>query len=157
MNKQIINLVLGGIILLNFTNCKNEITPKENSASQNEINLKTEIKLKTISKKISYSVATFDHSEGKKKVSMIIEYNYKEKLIVGRTYNVNFKTENINSQNFKVSGNGIIVKKVGNDELLYTITPLANKIDNGMIEIQVTEQIENAENFSHKFLVPIKE
>lgn len=156
MNKKIINLVLGGIIILNFTNCKNESIPKKSTVTQNETNSKIEVKSKTVSETKSFSQVTFNHSKGDKEVNMIIECDYKGNLIIGKAYNVNFKTENIKPQNFKVFGDGAKVKKVSENELSYIITPLENKNLNGLIGIQVTEQIENGKNFSHKFLVPAK-
>ena len=97
----------------------------------------------------------FVYSNADKKVEMVLE-NDAEFLIVGKPTKANFETENIDNQKFMIFGPGIMVNKADKDGFRFTITPIENTLVNGNLEIQVTERIENGENFTHKFLVPVK-
>ncbi|NQX85451.1 MAG: hypothetical protein HRT67_06040 [Flavobacteriaceae bacterium] len=90
-----------------------------------------------------------------KKVEMVLENNA-EFLVTGQPTKANFVTENIDNQKFMVYGPGIMVNQADKDGFRFTITPIENTLVNEKLEIQVTERIENGENFTHKFLVPVK-
>ncbi|WP_440121468.1 hypothetical protein [Tenacibaculum sp. Ill] len=86
---------------------------------------------------------------------MVLE-NDAEFLVVGKPTKANFETENINNQKLMIFGPGIMVNQTNKDGFRFTITPIEKTLVNGKLEIQVTERIENGENFTHKFLVPVK-
>jgi len=97
----------------------------------------------------------FVYSKADKKVEMILENNA-EYLVVGKPTKANFVTENIDNQKFMVFGAGIMVNQADKSGFRFTITPIEKTLVDGKLEIQVTERIENGENFTHKFLVPVK-
>ncbi len=97
----------------------------------------------------------FVYSKADKKVEMVLENN-EEYLVVGKPTKANFVTENIDNQKFIVFGPGIMVNQADKSGFRFTITPIEKTLVNGKLEIQVTERIENGENFNHKFLVPVK-
>ncbi|MGO3183936.1 MAG: hypothetical protein ACTIJ9_14005 [Aequorivita sp.] len=86
---------------------------------------------------------------------MVLENNA-EYLVVGKPTKANFVTENIDKQKFMVFGAGIMVNQADKSGFRFTITPIEKTLVEGKLEIQVTERIENGENFTHKFLVPVK-
>ncbi len=97
----------------------------------------------------------FVYSRSDKKVEMVLENNA-EYLVVGKPTKANFVTENIDNQKFMVFGAGIMVNQSDKSGFRFTITPIEKTLVDGKLEIQVTERIENGENFTHKFLVPVK-
>ncbi len=97
----------------------------------------------------------FVYSKADKKIEMVLE-NDAEFLVVGKPTKANFETENINNQKLMIFGPGIMVNQTNKDGFRFTITPIEKTLVNGKLEIQVTERIENGENFTHKFLVPVK-
>ena len=97
----------------------------------------------------------FVYSKADKKIEMVLE-NDAEFLVVGKPTKANFETENINNQKLMIFGPGIMVNQTDKDGFRFTITPIEKTLVNGKLEIQVTERIENGENFTHKFLVPVK-
>ena len=97
----------------------------------------------------------FVYSKADKKVEMVLE-NGSEFLVIGKPTKANFVTENIDNQKFMIFGPGIMVNQADKDGFRFTITPIEKTLVNGKLEIQVTERIENGENFTHKFLVPVK-
>ncbi|MDZ4147309.1 MAG: hypothetical protein U1C58_03405 [Flavobacteriaceae bacterium] len=99
--------------------------------------------------------SNFVYSKADKKVEMVLENNA-EYLVVGKPTKANFVTENIDNQKFMVYGPGIMVNQADKSGFRFTITPIEKTLVNGNLEIQVTERIENGENFTHKFLVPVK-
>ncbi len=97
----------------------------------------------------------FVYSKADKKVELVFENNA-EFLIVGQPTKANFKTENIDNQKFMIFGPGIELNQGDNDGFRFTITPIEKTLVDGKLEIKVTERIENEEDFTHKFLVPVK-
>ncbi|PKQ46756.1 hypothetical protein [Confluentibacter flavum] len=97
----------------------------------------------------------FIYSKADKKVEMVLENNA-EFLVVGQPTKAKFVTENIDNQKFLIFGPGIMVNQADKDGFRFTITPIEKTLVDGKLEIQVTERIENGENFTHKFLVPVK-
>ncbi len=97
----------------------------------------------------------FVYSSEDKKIEMILENNA-EFLVVGKPTKVNFETENINNQRLMIVGPGIMVNRADKDGFRFTITPIEKTLINGKLKIRVTESIENGENFTHTFLVPVK-
>src|SRR5690606_15870379 len=97
----------------------------------------------------------FVYSKADKKVEMILENNA-EFLVVGKPTKANFVTENIDNQKFLIFGPGIMVNQADKDGFRFTITPIEKTLVDGKLKIQVTENIENGENFTHTFLVPVK-
>ena len=55
-----------------------------------------------------------------------------------------------------VVGPGIKVNRADKDGFRFTITPIEKTLVDEKLEIQVTELINNGENFTHKFFVPVK-
>ena len=101
------------------------------------------------------SKSDFIYSKGNKKVQIVLE-DSKEFLIVGQPTKAKFVTENIDNQNFMIFGPGIKANESIKDGFRFTITPIEKTLVNGKLEIQVLERIENRDNFTHKFLVPVK-
>ena len=97
----------------------------------------------------------FVYSKADKKVEMVLENNVGF-LVVGQPTRVNFETENVNNQRFMIVGPGIMQNRADKDGFRFTITPIENTLVNGKLEIRVTERVENGEDFTHKFLVPVK-
>lgn len=97
----------------------------------------------------------FVYSKADKKVEMVLENNM-EFLVVGKLAKANFITKNIDNQKFIVFGPGIMVNQADKDGFRFTITPIEKTLVDGKLKIQVTENIENGENFTHTFLVPVK-
>jgi len=97
----------------------------------------------------------FVYSSADKKIEMVLENNA-EFLVVGKSTKVNFETENINNQRLMIVGPGIMVNRADKDGFRFTITPIEKTLINGKLKIRVTESIDNDENFSHTFLVPVK-
>ena len=136
MKNKFINYIVYGIIALNLISCGHKN--------------KTESYIQTESK------AEFVYSNGDKKVEMVLDLGRDAELVIGKPIKASFKTENIDIQKLIVFGPGIKVNKTDKNEFQFTITPIEKTLINGKLEIQVTEQIENGENFTHKFLVPVK-
>ncbi|WP_128762988.1 hypothetical protein [Leeuwenhoekiella aestuarii] len=97
----------------------------------------------------------FVYSKADKKVEMVLENNA-EYLVVGKPTKANFVTENIDNQKFLIFGPGIMVNQAEKDGFRFTITPIENTLVDGKLKIQVTENVENGENFTTTFLVPVK-
>lgn len=138
MKNQFLNHIIYGIVILTLTNC------------QNKTNTQTESYIQTKSQ------SEFVYSKGDKKIEMILELGRDVELVIGKPINANFKTENINKQNLMVFGPGIKVNKTDKNGFRFTITPIEKNLVDGNLEIKVTERIENGDNFTHKFLVPVK-
>lgn len=124
-------------------NCRYETSTHESHKHESYIRTKTQ--------------AEFVCSNGDKKIELILELERDSILEIGKPINANLKTENIDKQNLMIFGPGIKVNKVDNSEFRFTITPIDKTLVYEKLEIQVTERIENGENFSHKFLVPTKQ
>lgn len=97
----------------------------------------------------------FVYSKADKKVELVLENDAKF-LVVGLPTKAKFETENINNQRFIIIGSGIRVNRDDKDGYRFTITPIAKTLVDGKLKIQVTENVENGENFAHTFLVPVK-
>lgn len=139
MKIKFLNYIFFGIITLNLASCVNE----NESNSNSRISSETEYQSK------------FVYSDADKKVEMVLE-NGAEFLVVGKPTRANFETENINNQRFMIVGPGIMVNQANKDGFRFTITPIENTLVDGKLEVRVTELVENGENFTHKFLVPVK-
>ena len=147
MKNRTLNLIIYGIFTLILSSCGNKTDKKVDT----EIETQTELKTDTGSETDS----DFVYSEGNKKVELILENGVKF-LEVGKPTKADFPTENINDQRFMISGPGIMVNRKDRDEFRFTIIPIEETLVNGNLEIDVTESLENGENFTHKFLVPVK-
>ncbi len=147
MKNRILNYIFCGIFVLILSSCGNNTKKKKDSGIDNktELNADTKNEMKS----------DFVYSKGNKKVELILENGIKF-LEVGKPTRADFLTENINDQRFMISGPGIMVNRKDRDEFRFTITPIEKTLVNGNLEINVTESIENGENFTHKFLVPVK-
>lgn len=97
----------------------------------------------------------FVYSKADKKVEMVLE-NGVEFLVVGQPTKANFVTENIDNQKFMIYGPGIMRNRADNDGFRFIITPIEKTLVDGKLKIQVTEKVDNGENFTHTFLVPVK-
>ena len=97
----------------------------------------------------------FVYSKADKKVELVLENNA-EFLVVGVPTKAKFKTENINDQRFIIVGPGIMVNRDDKDGFRFTIKPIEKTLVDGKLKIQVTENVENGENFTHDFLIPVK-
>jgi hypothetical protein len=97
----------------------------------------------------------FIYSKADKKVELVLENDAKF-LVVGLPTKAKFETENINNQRFIIVGPGIMVNRDEKDGFRFTITPIEETLVDGKIKIQVTENVENGENFTHTFLVLVK-
>ena len=147
MKNRTLNLILCGILTLILSSCGNNFNKKANT----EIETQTELEMDADSE----SESDFVYSKGNKKVELILENGVKF-LEVGKPTRADFPTENINDQRFMISGPGIMVNTKNRDEFRFTITPIQGTLVDGNLEINVTENVENGENFTHKFLVPVK-
>jgi len=127
MKVKVLNYIFFAIITLNLASCGN----------------KTENRTE------------FVYSNVDKRVELILE-NDAEFLVVGQPTKANFETENINNQMFMIVGPGIIVNQADKDGFRFTITPIEKTLVDGKLEIRVTEGVENGENFTHTFIVPVK-
>ena len=145
MRIKVLNYIFCGIITLNLASCGN----KTESKSEIRIDSKTELKAD------NKTQAEFVYSNADKKVEMVLENNEKF-LVIGEPTRVNFETENINNQRFMIVGPGIMQNQADKDGFRFTITPIEKTLVNGKLEIRVTERVENGEDFTHKFLVPVK-
>jgi len=148
MKNQILNYIFYGIFILILSSCVERTEKKNNDGIQNSTELNTEVNEEKQSE--------FVYSKADKKVELILE-NDAEFLVVGKPTRANFPTENINNQRFMISGPGIMVNRADKDGFRFTITPIKETLIDGNLEINVAENIENGENFTHKFLVPVKE
>lgn len=141
MKNKYLSYIVCGLITLCVLGCDFSTKTK----------IKTEYAIKTESK------VEFVYSNGDKKIEMILELEKDaEFLVLGKPIKAYFKTENIDTQKFTVSGPGIMVKEGAKDEFRYTIIPTERFLVDGELEIKVTEHIENEADFTHKFLVPVK-
>tara|TARA_R110002012_G_C11398556_1_gene585436 strand:- start:140 stop:595 length:456 start_codon:yes stop_codon:yes gene_type:complete len=147
MKNTTLNLILCGILTLILSSCGKNTDKKANIV----IETQTELEMDTGSE----SESDFVFSKGNKKVELILEHGVKF-LEVGKPTRADFPTENINDQRFMISGPGIMVNTKSRNEFRFTITPIESTLVNGNLEINVTESVENGENFTHKFLVPVK-
>ncbi len=147
MKIKVLNYILCGIITLNLSSCGN----KNESNSDNRISSQVEYQ----SDKKTETQSEFVYSNADKKVEIVLE-NGAEFLVVGEPTRANFETENINNQRFMIVGPGIMVNQADKDSFRFTITPIEKTLVDGKLEIRVTERVENGENFTHKFLVPVK-
>ncbi|WP_178989693.1 hypothetical protein [Winogradskyella schleiferi] len=147
MKIKVLNYIFCGIFTLNLASCGN----KNESNSDNGISSKTEYQ----SDKKTETQLGFVYSNTNKKVEIVLE-NDAEFLVVGEPTRANFETENINNQRFMIVGPGIMVNQADKDGFRFTITPIENTLVDGKLEIRVTERVENGEDFTHKFLIPVK-
>ena len=147
MKNRILNLILCGFFIVISSSCGNNTDKKADT----EIETQTELKMDANSE----TESDFVYSKGNKKVELILENGVKF-LEVGKPTRADFPTENINDQRFMISGPGIMVNTKNRDEFRFTITPIESTLVNGNLEINVTESVEDGENFTHKFLVPVK-
>ena len=147
MKIKVLNYIFCGIITLNLASCGN----KNESNSDNGISSETEYQ----SDKKTKTQTEFVYSNADKKVEMVLE-NGAEFLVVGEPTRANFETENINNQRFMIVGPGIMVNQADKDGFRFTITPIEKTLVDGKLEIRVTERVENGEDFTHMFLVPVK-
>lgn len=147
MKNRILNLIFCGIFTLILSSCGNKTDKKADTG----IDTQTELKMDTDSK----TKSNFVYKKGNKKVELILENGVKF-LEVGKPTRADFPTENINDQRFMISGPGIMVNTKDRNEFRFTITPIEGTLVNGNLEINVTENVGNGENFTHKFLVPVK-
>jgi hypothetical protein len=147
MKNRTLKLIFCGIFTLILSSCGNKTDKKVDT----EIETQTELKMDADSE----TVSDFVYSKGNKKVELILENGVKF-LEVGKPTRADFPTENINDQRFMISGPGIMVNRKDRDKFRFTITPIEETLVNGNLEIDVTESVENGENFTHKFLVPVK-
>jgi hypothetical protein len=147
MKIKVLNYIVCGIITVNLASCGN----KTESKFENGAESKTELKVG----KNTETLSNFIYSSGDKKVEIVLE-NDAEYLVVGKPTRVNFNTVNINRQRFMISGPGIMVNRADNDGFRFTITPIEKTLVDGKLEIRVTEGVEDGENFTHTFLVPVK-
>ena len=97
----------------------------------------------------------FFYSKANKKVKLVLENNV-DFLIAGKPTKAKFETENIDIQKLIIVGPGIMLNEANKDGFRFTITPIEKNLINGKLEIRLTEFIENKDNFSHKFLIPVK-
>lgn len=147
MKIKVLNCIFCRIIILNLASCGN----KNESNSDIGISLEREYQ----SDKKTEIQSEFVYSNADKKVEMVLE-NGAEFLVVGEPTRANFETENINNQRLMIVGPGIMVNQADKDGFRFTITPIEKTLVNGKLEIRVTERVENGEDFTHKFLVPVK-
>lgn len=148
MKSQTLNYIFCALFALILSSCGNKTEKK----TDNEIKGQTELVEKTVKENQS----EFVYLKAGKKVEMVLE-NGAKFLVVGKPTRANFPTENINNQRFIIIGPGIMVNQAKNsDGFRFTITPIEKTLVDGNLEIDVMENIENSENFSHKFLVPVK-
>ena len=147
MKINVLNYIVCGIITLTLASCGNKTETKSENKSEPKTELKTDENIETHS--------DFIYSNDDKKVEMVLE-NGREFLVVGKPTRANFETENINNQRFMIVGPGIMVNRGDKDGFRFTITPIEKTLVDGRLEIHVTERVENGEDFSHKFLVPVK-
>jgi hypothetical protein len=147
MRIKVLNYIFCGIITLNLASCGNKTETKSEIGIDPETELKADNKAETQSE--------FIYSNADKKVEMVLE-NDAEFLVAGKPTKVNFETENINNQKFMVVGPGIMMNRADKDGFRFTITPIEKTLVDGKLEIRVTELVENGENFTHTFLVPVK-
>jgi len=140
-----LNLILYGIFTLILSSCVNKTDKKADTESRSEFKMDAD----------KETESDFVYSKGNKKVELILE-NGVEFLEVGKPTRADFPTENINNQRFMINGPGIMVNTKDRDKFRYTITPIEGTLVNGNLEINVTEIVENGDNFTHKFLVPVK-
>jgi type IV pilus biogenesis protein CpaD/CtpE len=139
MKNKVLNYIVCGIITLTLAGCGN----KSESKTDSEIKTKTELNNE------------FVYVESDKKIELIFENNAKH-LVIGKPTKTKFVTENINNQKLMIYGSGIMVNSANNDGFRFIITPIEKTLVNGNLEIQITERVENGDNFTHKFLVPVK-
>lgn len=147
MKNRILNVMLCGLFIVISSSCDTNTDKKTDT----EMESQTEVKMDANSQ----TESDFVYSKGNKKVELILENGVKF-LEVGKPTRANFSTENINEQRFMVIGPGIMVNRKNRDEFRFTITPIESTLVNGNLEINVTESVEDGENFTHKFLVPVK-
>ena len=147
MKNQTLNYIIFGLFALILSSCGNKTEKKADDG----IDKQTELIVETAKENQS----GFVYSKADKKVEMVLE-NGAEFLVVGQPTRANFPTENINNQRFIISGPGIMVNQADKDGFRFTITPIDKTLVNGNLEIVVMENVENDENFTHKFIVPVK-
>ena len=146
MEKRTLNLIFYAIFILILSSCGNNSERKKVNRNDNQTEQKSDNQKKPAS--------DYVYSEGNKKVELILENGVKY-LEVGKPTRADFPTENINDQRFMISGPGIMVNRTNRNEFRFTITPIKETLVNGNLEINVTESVDNGENFTHKFLVPV--
>jgi hypothetical protein len=113
--------------------------------------------MELVKKTVKENQSEFVYSKEDKKVEMVLE-NGAVFLVVGKPTRANFPTENINNQRFIINGPGIMVNQAKNSNgFRFAITPIGKNLVDGNLEINVMENVENDESFSHKFLVPVKQ
>lgn len=142
MKSKTLNYMVYGFICFTLMGC--EFSVKNNTQTKAEYSVRTDSKAKYV------------FSKGDKKVEMILELEKDAGgLVIGQPITAYFKTKNIDTKKFTISGPGIMVKQGTTDEFKYTIVPTERFLVNEKLEILVTEKIENEADFSHKFLVPV--
>jgi hypothetical protein len=172
MKNHLIKYVTCGIVFLATTSCRFETSSTIRSSSESNFEYKTksetsgnksvitESNIKISSKKESFSLRKsrieFSHSEKDKGVRMFLDLDFNYNLEVGKPFKISFITNNINEKNFIVSGSKIKVDRIDEEKLSYEITLIEENLGNGVVEIKVAENIQDNENFTHEFLVPVK-
>jgi len=113
--------------------------------------------MELVKKTVKENQSEFVYSKEDKKVEMVLE-NGAVFLVVGKPTRANCPTENINNQRFIINGPGIMVNEAKNSNgFRFAITPIGKNLVDGNLKINVMENVENDESFSHKFLVPVKQ
>jgi hypothetical protein len=152
MKNKILNYIVFGIITLNFLiSCLNNDTTKLKEGKETES--KTEVN-KTTENQSEFVYSSTD------KVEIIIE-NDAEFLIVGKPTKIYLKKENIYKRLIKTSVKGENTVDLNNliidtSGLTLLITATKDNLLDGNVEIQLTERVENGEDYIHKLLVPVK-
>lgn len=139
MKYKVLNHTFYGIITLILASCGG----KSDSKSDNRIKPKAELNNE------------FVYTESDKRIELVFENNAKY-LVVGKPAKMKLFTKNINPQKLMIYGPGIMVNPENNDGFRFIITPIEKTLVKGNLEIQITERIENGEDFTHLFLVPVK-
>jgi len=104
---------------------------------------------------VDKSQADFSYEKGGKKITIVLENNAKS-LKAGKSNKVRFDTEKINNKKLTIVGAGIKMDQSNENGFHLLITPVEKMLEDGKMKIIITESIENKENFSHTFLVPVK-
>ena len=143
MKNDIRIYIVYGIFTLILIGCGNKTESKTDNGIKTQTELKTD------------SNHSFIHTESDKIIELVLENNVGF-LVVGKPTRARFETENINNQRLMIYGSGIAMTGGNDKEFRFTITPIEKTLVDGNLEIQTTERLENGENFTHKFLVPVK-
>ena len=97
----------------------------------------------------------FFYSDSEREIELIFE-NYASHLKIEKSTKAKFKTKGVNDKKLIIFGAGITMNQTENDGYRFVITPLEEYLKNGILEIQVSEGLENGETFDHIFKIPVK-